>query len=105
MCVCHSAIVSRIKKGSRGFISDSEDELALLDAAKQIGFTFYKRTDSEIYVRAFKEQMIFTIKGIFPFDPVRKIMSIIVQNQDGETIMFSKGADSTMFPLCILTDE
>ena len=101
MTVCHSAVVSRIKsESSRGFISESEDELALLDAAKQIGFTFFKRTDTEIYVRAFKDEAVFTIKGIFPYDPVRRMMSIIVETRSGETIMYSKGADSSMFPLC-----
>lgn len=79
MTLCHTAIVSRINKGStRGFISESEDELALLDAAKQIGFTFYKRTDTDIYVKTFSDPMVFCIKGIFPFDPTRRIMSIIV---------------------------
>ena len=106
MTLCHTAIVQRIQGGcNRGFISESEDELALLSAAKQTGFKFYKRTDTDIYVRAFKDSRVFRIKALFPFDPVRRIMSIIVQNHKGEIIMFSKGADSSMFDRCQLDEN
>lgn len=103
MTLCHTAIVQRIKRGSQhGFISESEDELALLSSAKQIGFSFLKRTDKDIYVSAFKEKLVFRMIGMFPFDPERRIMSIIVESETNETIMFSKGADSSMFNICKL---
>ena len=33
---------------------------------------------------------------MLPFDPVRKMMSIIVKTPENDVIMFSKGADTTM---------
>ena len=46
--------------------------------------------------------MVFRIKGIFPFDPIRRIMSIVVEAENGDVVMFSKGADSAMFSRCKL---
>jgi magnesium-transporting ATPase (P-type) len=39
---------------------------------------------------------------IFPFDSVRKCMSVIVKDpkQKGKAIVFVKGADSSVLPLC-----
>ena len=103
MTLCHTAIVQRMKKGGqRGFISESEDELALLAAARQVGFVFVKREDTNLNVRVFKENLTFKIRGLFPFDPVRKIMSIVVETNTGNVIMFSKGADTHMLKRCRL---
>ena len=40
--------------------------------------------------------MRFELKGLLPFDPIRKIMSVVVMTDDGEYILFAKGADEPM---------
>ena len=42
------------------------------------------------------ETMIFKLVALLPFDPIRKMMSIIVIAEDGSHLMFSKGADSSI---------
>ena len=78
------------------FISESEDELALLSSIKQLGFRFVKREPDTITLKVFGEPMIFKVEALLPFDPIRKMMSIIVVSEDGTHLMFSKGADSSI---------
>lgn len=79
------------------FICDSEDEFALLNAARQIGFRFVRRdAQRNVYLRVFSESVKFEFVGLLPFDSDRKIMSIVVKNEQGETILFAKGADEAM---------
>ena len=40
--------------------------------------------------------MVFKVEALLPFDPIRKMMSIIVVSEDGTHLMFSKGADSSI---------
>jgi len=49
--------------------------------------------------------MVFKIRGLLPFDPVRKIMSIVVETASGDVILFSKGADSSMLSRCNMNEE
>lgn len=52
MALCHTAIVSEHKGGAYGeYISESEDELTLLNSAKQIGFRFTMKQDQFLYIR------------------------------------------------------
>lgn len=106
IAVCHTAIVST-KKGQNGeFICDSEDEFTLLNAVKQIGFRFIKRDFPYIYLKVFGINLRFEFKGLLPFDPIRKIMSVIVMTDDGEWLLFAKGADSMMLKrITGLTDQ
>lgn len=80
MALCHTAIVSKHKVGMNGsFISESEDELALLSFAKHIGFRFTKKVDDEIHLKIYGADIMFRVVTQLPFDPVRKMMSIIVE--------------------------
>ena len=108
LALCHSAIVST-KRNTRlqdEFISESEDEIALLAAAKQFGYRFSKRTDQALFIKIFDEETKFELKGQLPFDSDRKMMSVVVRNTDtGETILFSKGADQSILDRCSITQE
>ena len=102
LALCHTAIVST-KKGSKigEFIGESEDELTLLSAAKQIGFRFYKRETDAVYLKIFGEEAVFKLIGLLPFDSVRKRMSVVVQNTlTNDTLLFCKGADSEVLSKC-----
>ena len=41
----------------------------------------------------------------FPFDSTRKRMSLIVQLENGEYYLMTKGADSIMLPRCVFMGE
>uniref|UniRef100_A0A8B9LM28 ATPase phospholipid transporting 11C n=1 Tax=Astyanax mexicanus TaxID=7994 RepID=A0A8B9LM28_ASTMX len=64
----------------RGFIASSPDEVALVK-----GFFVFK-----LYR--------YDLLHVLNFDPVRRRMSVIVRSKSGETLLFCKGADSSIFP-------
>ena len=68
----------------------------MLNTVKQIGFKFVKRAFPYIYLKVLDEEVRYELKALLPFDPVRKIMSVIVMSEDGKYILFSKGADEAM---------
>ena len=104
MVVCHTAIVSNRKgAGYCEFISESDDELTFLMAAKQFGFRFLRREGAFIYIKMIEEEISFQLIGLLPFDSERKIMSVVVKSDSGEHILFSKGADSSMLKLITAT--
>ena len=95
--VCHTTMTSSyMGVMNNKFISESEDELALLSSIKQLGFRFVKRDAESMHLKIFGEDMVFKVIALLPFDPIRKLMSIIVAAGDGTHLMFSKSADSSM---------
>ncbi|TNN68517.1 Phospholipid-transporting ATPase 11C [Liparis tanakae] len=65
----------------RGFIASSPDEVALVKGAM-------RNNDVEMY----------ELLHVLNFDPVRRRMSVIVRSKSGDTLLFCKGADSSIFP-------
>ncbi len=77
----------------------SPDELALVQGAKTAGIQLVSREHNRatIYNSATKETLVFKQIVEFPFDSVRKRMSVIIKdNQTGQYKILCKGADSVM---------
>ncbi|XP_005723038.1 phospholipid-transporting ATPase IG isoform X2 [Pundamilia nyererei] len=83
----------------RGFIASSPDEIALVQGAMRYGFTFLglESKTMKILNRANDVEM-YELLHVLNFDPVRRRMSVIVRSISGETLLFCKGADSSIFP-------
>lgn len=99
MILCHTAIVQAGLTSK--YISESEDEIAMLTFAKQIGFRFAKRAGNMMHLKIHGSMIRYKIKGLLPFDPVRKMMSVIVETEDGAHCVLSKGADSSVLKRCV----
>lgn len=87
------------------FISESEDELALLTAAYSFGFKFVRKTEESLHVKVFNKEEIFDLIGLLPFDSERKLMSVVVRSPQGETILFCKGSDHSVLARCKMTSQ
>ena len=108
-----------------GFSGESPDEAALASAARDLGVALVSRTPAKIVIALDRtdaqgkkwsriEFEEYLIAGMLPFSPIRKRMAVAVQltrrmAADGTivkldatepVILLSKGADSTMMPLC-----
>uniref|UniRef100_A0A671MA80 Phospholipid-transporting ATPase n=1 Tax=Sinocyclocheilus anshuiensis TaxID=1608454 RepID=A0A671MA80_9TELE len=83
----------------RGFIASSPDEIALVRGAMEYGFTFLGLESKSMKIKN-RENNIeeYKLLHVLNFDPVRRRMSVIVQTKSGETLLFCKGADSSIFP-------
>ncbi|KAM8848723.1 phospholipid-transporting ATPase 11C isoform 1-T2 [Synchiropus picturatus] len=83
----------------RGFIASSPDEVALVKGAMRYGFTFLGLESKTMKVmNRNKDIEMYDLLHVLNFDPVRRRMSVIVRSKSGDTILFCKGADSSIFP-------
>ncbi|XP_067313716.1 phospholipid-transporting ATPase 11C isoform X2 [Pseudorasbora parva] len=83
----------------RCFIASSPDEIALVKGAMRYGFTFLGLESKNMKIRnRLNEVEEYKLLHVLNFDPVRRRMSVIVQAKSGETLLFCKGADSSIFP-------
>uniref|UniRef100_A0A0E0AB17 Phospholipid-transporting ATPase n=1 Tax=Oryza glumipatula TaxID=40148 RepID=A0A0E0AB17_9ORYZ len=104
LAVCHTAIPEvNEATGALTYEAESPDEGAFLVAAREFGFEFFKRTQSSVFVREkFSSsngpvEREFKILNLLEFNSKRKRMSVILKDEDGQILLFCKGADSIIF--------
>ncbi len=107
MAVCHTVVLDTDQKtGRQKMQAASPDELALVQASKDVGFSFIDKTQDVIKIEIdyLKKQESFIVLAEFPFDSTRKRMSLIVREMITQKIfIMTKGADSIILPLTTLT--
>ncbi|XP_011008886.1 PREDICTED: putative phospholipid-transporting ATPase 9 [Populus euphratica] len=104
LAICHTAIPDVDEEtGKISYEAESPDEAAFVIAAREIGFEFYKRTQTSVAVREYnpktgkKVERVYTVLNVLEFNSARKRMSVIVRNEEGKLLLLCKGADSVMF--------
>ncbi|CAN1312762.1 Putative phospholipid-transporting ATPase 9 [Linum perenne] len=104
LAVCHTAIPEVDEDTEKvSYEAESPDEAAFVIAARELGFEFYKRTQTSISVRELdlvsgdKVERVYTLLNVLEFNSTRKRMSVIVRDEDGKLLLLCKGADSVMF--------
>lgn len=95
--LCHDIIIFKYNDKDH-FSGSSQDEIVMIEAAKQTGFsTFLARDSDGMTIQVSHGQETYRIIKIFAFTSARKMMTIVVKNTNtGKTIAFVKGADSTV---------
>ena len=77
------------------FNASSPDELALVNAAKFFGAEFKKRDEDNNMIMTFLgKEYRYRLLNILEFTSARKRMSVIVEDAQGNYLLFCKGADS-----------
>ncbi|KAK1625426.1 phospholipid-translocating P-type ATPase [Colletotrichum phormii] len=103
MALCHTCL-PEIRNGEVEYQSSSPDELAMVRAAQELGYTVVSRTSSNITLRQSSDaadaakDMTFQILDVIEFSSHRKRMSIVVRYPDGRICIICKGADSVILP-------
>lgn len=99
LAVCHTVVVDRDQNGEIIYQASSPDELALIQGAKQVGFTLIDKNTTTMTIQNEHtgRDEVYEILAEFPFDSTRKRMSLIVR-LGTEIIHLCKGADSIMLP-------
>jgi magnesium-transporting ATPase (P-type) len=100
LAVCHSVLVEREDNAdikNVKYMAQSPDEAALVDAAKDVGFTFLGRVNASIMVDVLGEEETSTMLNVIEFNSTRKRMSVIVRRPAGEIVLYCKGADSVIY--------
>ncbi|KJZ78373.1 hypothetical protein HIM_02411 [Hirsutella minnesotensis 3608] len=102
VALCHTCL-PETRQGEIDFQASSPDELALVRAAQELGYSVIQRTSQAITLQVpwpsgSSKQMVFQILDIINFSSARKRMSIIVRHPDGRISIICKGADSAILP-------
>ena len=107
--LCHDCIsLKNEKPGSKydvAYNGPSVDEVTLLEMARDSEFSNFITRDADsvrIIVNGIEEK--YEVIQTFPFTSERKAMSIVLKhpNKEGKAICFVKGADSSVFPMCLM---
>lgn len=118
ICICHSLIVERgptgeliyqvrcpgLQFGAAGrllscvlcFQGPSPDEVALVEAGKQLGYVFKHRDANNVYLDFQGVDLQFQLLNVIDFSSERKRMSVVVKCPDGTVRLFCKGADNAI---------
>ncbi|CAH0049527.1 unnamed protein product [Clonostachys solani] len=104
MALCHTCL-PELKDGQIEYQASSPDELALVKAARELGYSVVQRTSRSITLRiadhdslAPAEEKTYEILDVVEFSSARKRMSIVVRYPDGRITVICKGADSAILP-------
>eukprot|EP01025_Chloroclados_australasicus_P031044 TRINITY_DN3132_c0_g4_i1.p1 TRINITY_DN3132_c0_g4~~TRINITY_DN3132_c0_g4_i1.p1 ORF type:complete len:1356 (-),score=176.40 TRINITY_DN3132_c0_g4_i1:580-4509(-) len=98
ICICHSLIVEENPEEGEAAIyqGPSPDEVALVQAARQLGFEFLSRTANDITLSIMGIDVKFEILNVMEFTSERQRMSVIAKSPDGTIKLYSKGSDNAI---------
>lgn len=104
LAICHTAIPDvHEETGQITYEAESPDEAAFVIAARELGFEFFRRTQTSIFLHELDHETgqmvdrVYELLHILEFSSSRKRMSVIVRNEEKELLLLCKGADSVMF--------
>ncbi|KAI0599219.1 hypothetical protein F4775DRAFT_131524 [Biscogniauxia sp. FL1348] len=103
LCValCHTCLPETRGNGEITFQAASPDELALVQAARDLGFLLIDRPAQSIKLRLRNPEGEFVtetyeVLDVVEFSSKRKRMSIVIRMPDGRICVFCKGADNVV---------
>lgn len=112
IALCHECVVERderrnddgsYKIDNLEYQSASPDEVALLSAARDMGYLMIDRKHNSITLRTYpngfdegRVDEVYEVLEIIEFSSARKRMSIVVKFPDGRFCVISKGADNVI---------
>ncbi|KAK9024295.1 hypothetical protein V6N11_004464 [Hibiscus sabdariffa] len=105
LAICHTVLPEGEESPAKiKYQAASPDEAALVLAAKNFGFFFYRRTPSMIYVRESHAERMgktqdvsYEILNVLEFNSTRKRQSVVCRCPDGRLVLYCKGADTVIY--------
>ncbi|XP_036298512.1 probable phospholipid-transporting ATPase IM isoform X2 [Pipistrellus kuhlii] len=105
LALCHTVMSEENSAGQLIYQVQSPDEGALVTAARNFGFIFKSRTPETITIEELGTLVTYQLLAFLDFNNVRKRMSVIVRNPEGQIKLYSKGADTILFEKLHLSNE
>lgn len=101
LATCHTA-QPEVRGDKLEFQASSPDELALVQAAQELGFYAVERTAGSMTVQTPEAcgpaRSSYVVLDVLEFTSDRKRMSVVLRCPDGRLILFCKGADAVLLP-------
>ncbi|KAK0727852.1 hypothetical protein B0T26DRAFT_638783 [Lasiosphaeria miniovina] len=103
IALCHTCLPETRDDGSVTFQAASPDELALVEAARDMGYLLVDRAAQSIKLESHDidgstKMEGYQILDVIEFSSERKRMSVVCRMPDGKLCLFSKGADNVILP-------
>ncbi|KAK3358928.1 hypothetical protein B0T25DRAFT_588001 [Lasiosphaeria hispida] len=103
IALCHTCLPETDEDGEVKFQAASPDELALVEAARDLGYLLIDRPTQSIKLQSrdvdgSAMMETYEVLDVIEFSSKRKRMSIIIRMPDGKLCLFMKGADSVILP-------
>lgn len=103
IALCHTCLPEKKAGGKIEFQAASPDELALVEAAQDLGILLVDRPAQCIKLRFTHAngpptEETYQVLDVIEFSSKRKRMSIVIRMPDSRICVFSKGADSVILP-------
>lgn len=105
LAICHTVLPEGEESPDKiKYQAASPDEAALVTAAKNFGFFFFRRTPTMIHVRESHvekmgkiQDMTYEILNVIEFNSTRKRQSVVCRYPDGRLVLYCKGADTVIY--------
>ena len=102
MALCHTCL-PEVRDGVLSYQASSPDEVALVHAAQELGYSVVQRSPQSVTLRitnanGTSDLQKYEILDVIEFSSQRKRMSIVVRFPDGRIAIICKGADSAILP-------
>ncbi|CCH40607.1 phospholipid-translocating ATPase [Wickerhamomyces ciferrii] len=103
LALCHSCLPKSISEDEEDieYQASSPDELALVVAARDMGYVVFGKNHKDLAIRTYPNGMdsdpvdeVYTITDTVEFSSARKRMSVVVKFPDGRLCLICKGADN-----------
>lgn len=95
LCLCHSLILEKREGEDKAiYQGPSPDEVALVDAARQLGFEFKKRSQGNLTLNMLGREVTYEILNVMEYSSDRGCMSVIARTPDGSIRLYCKGSDT-----------
>lgn len=95
LCLCHSLILEHHDDANKPtYQGPSPDEVALVDAARQLGFEFKNRSQGNITLNMLGKEVTYEILNVMEYSSDRGCMSVIARTPDGSIRLYCKGSDT-----------
>ncbi|KAJ4251973.1 drs2 neo1 protein [Fusarium torreyae] len=109
IALCHTCLPEKMDDGDIAFQAASPDELALVEAARDLGFLVIDRPAQAIKLETRDADgnpstEVYQVLDVIEFSSKRKRMSIIIRMPDGRICVFCKGADNVIMQRLKLSD-
>ena len=113
LSLCNTVIIDtkeKEKSGNINYQGSSPDEISLVYFARSQKYILTNRSiDKTITLNIDNKDCYYTLLNTLEYSSERKRMSVIIKNEEGKIILYSKGADSTIDKLLSnnskITDE
>ncbi|KAG8454552.1 hypothetical protein GDO86_000972, partial [Hymenochirus boettgeri] len=95
LSICHTVIAERNGE-ELIYKAASPDEEALVTAARNMGYVFLSRTQDTISINEHGTERVYRVLALLDFSSVRKRMSVLVKDPNGNIKIYTKGADDVI---------